>query len=44
VKYAAALKKCIIPAFQEILNDVILEMADDEKGAVRKLIEEGLDE
>ena len=44
VKYAAALKKCIIPAFQEILNDVILGMADDEKGAVRKLIEEGLDE
>ena len=44
VKYAAALKKCIIPAFQEILNDVIRGMADDEKGAVRKLIEEGLDE
>jgi len=44
VKYTAALKKCIIPAFQEILNDVIRGMADDEKGAVRKLIEEGLDE
>ena len=44
VKYAAALKKCIIPAFQEILNDVIRGMADDEKDAVRKLIEEGLDE
>ncbi len=44
MKYAAALKKCIIPAFQEILNDVIRGMADDEKGAVRKLIEEGLDE
>ena len=44
MKYAAALKKCIIPAFQEILNDVIRGMADEEKAAVRKLIEEELDE
>ncbi len=44
IKYAAALKKCIIPAFQEVLNDVIRGMADDEKAAVRKLIEEGLGE
>lgn len=42
-KYAAVLKKCIIPAFQDILGEVIREMADSERAGVRKLIEEGLD-
>ena len=44
VKYAAALKKCIIPAFQQVINEVVRGMADGERAAVRKLIEEGLDE
>jgi hypothetical protein len=44
IKYAAALKKCIIPAFQEILNDVIRDMPYKDRAAVRKLIKEGLDE
>ena len=43
-KYAIVLKKCIIPSFQEILNDVIRGMSDDERIAVQKLIEEGLGE
>lgn len=42
-KYAAVLKKCIIPAFQEILSEVIRGMNGKERAAVRKLIEEGLD-
>ena len=44
IKYAAALKKCIIPAFQEILNDVVRDMPYKDRTAVRKLIKEGLDE
>ena len=43
-KYEAALRKCIIPAFQDVLNDVIREMSGAEKTSIRKLLEEVLHE
>ena len=43
-KYEAALRKCIIPAFQDVLNDVIREMSGAEKASTRKLLEEVLHE
>ena len=43
-KYEAALRKYIIPAFQDVLNDVIREMSSAEKASTRKLLEEVLHE
>lgn len=43
-KYKTALQKCIIPAFQEIINEVIREMSGAERAATRKMIEEALHE
>lgn len=43
-KYEAALRKCIIPAFQDVMNAVILEMSGAEKASTRKLLEEVLHE
>lgn len=43
-KYEAALRKCIIPAFQDVMNAVIREMSGAEKASTRKLLEEVLHE
>ena len=43
-KYESALQKCIIPAFQEVINTVIREMSGAEQVATRKVIEEALHE
>ena len=43
-KYEVALRKYIIPAFQDVLNDVIREMSGAEKASTRKLLEEVLHE
>ena len=43
-KYEAALRKYIIPAFQDVLNDVIREMSGAEKVSIRKLLKEVLHE
>ena len=43
-KYEAALRKYIIPAFQDVLNDVIREMSGAEKASIRKLLKEVLHE
>ena len=43
-KYKAALQKCIIPAFQEVINEIIREMSVAEQAAMRKMIEEALHE
>lgn len=43
-KYEAALRKCIIPAFQDVLNEVIREMSGTEQASIRKLLEEVLHE
>lgn len=41
-KYKIALEKVIIPAFQEIINEIIKEMSKEEKTATLKLIEDKL--
>lgn len=41
-KYSIALKKKIIPAFQDIVNAIIREMSDQEKAGTKRLIEEAL--
>lgn len=43
-KYEAALRKYIIPAFQDVLNDVIREMSSSEQVSTRKLLKEVLHE
>ena len=44
LKYKAALQKCIIPAFQKVINEVIWAMSGAEQAATRKIIEEALHE
>ena len=41
-KYEAALRKCIIPAFQDVLNEIIREMSAAEQASTRKLLKEVL--
>lgn len=43
-KYGTALRKHIIPAFQEMINALLKEMSDREKTGMRKLLEEAFDE
>ena len=41
-KYETSLRKYIIPAFQDVLNDVIREMSAAERASTRKLLKEVL--
>ena len=41
-KYGIALKTKIIPAFQDIINEIIKEMSEEDKAGTKKLIEEVL--
>ena len=43
-KYETALRKCIIPTFQKVINEVLREMSRAEQISTRKLIEEVLHE
>lgn len=43
-KYGIALRKYIIPAFQDVLNELLKEMSSGQKEAVRALLKEALDE
>ncbi len=43
-KYRAAMEKCIIPAFQGVINEVIRGMSETERSAMRILIGEALNE
>ena len=43
-KYGTALKKHIIPAFQEVINAVLAGMSSHEKAGMRKLLGEALNE
>ena len=43
-KYGIALKKHIIPAFQEVINAVLAGMSSHEKAGMRKLLGEALNE
>lgn len=44
MKYKAALKTKIVPAFQDIINAIIREMSEEEKAGMRKLLQEALNE
>ena len=43
-KYKVALKQKIIPAFQEIINEVMKDMSQQEKIGLKRLIMEGMNE
>lgn len=43
-KYRAAMEKCIIPAFQEVINEIIRGMPESERSAMKALIGEALNE
>lgn len=44
IKYKAALRKVIIPAFQDIINAVVKNMNPEERAGVRQLITESMNE
>ena len=43
-KYIVALRRYIIPAFQDVLNGIIREQGENERTAIKRMIEEALNE